>query len=128
MADTFTYDNTLSTDLSLVRFHIGDINENGAYLFDETINALITSEASVGGAVVACIKYIITQLSTPNFRLDWMSVTNQQARAGFEGLLIIKAQEFGVALSGMTASTTISLPTRADSFQDGDNTYDGADA
>jgi len=125
---TFTFNVNLAADEDLVRFHIGDTDENGAYLADETITALVTSEGSVGGAVIACIKFIITQLSSPNFRLDWMSVTNQQARAGFEGLLIIKAQEFGVALSGMTASTTISLPTRADSFQDGDNTYDGADA
>lgn len=128
MSETFTYANDLSTDLALVRFHIGDTNENGAYLFDETINALITSEESVGGAVIASIKFIITQLSSPNFKLDWMSVTNQQAREGFEKLLTIKAQEFGISVSGLTASATISLPTRADSFQDSDNVYDGADA
>ena len=128
MTDTFTYDNTLATDLALVRFHIGDTSSKGNYLFDETILALLTSEGSVGGAVIASIKYIITQLSDPNFRLDWMSVTNHQAREGFEQILTIKSQEFGIALSGLTASATISLPSRADSFQAGDDTYDGADA
>lgn len=125
---TFTYDNTLSTDLALVRFHIGDTNENGAYLADETINALVTSEASVGGAVIASIKFIITQLSSPNFRLDWMSVTNQEARKGFEKMLVTKSQEFGISTTGIVASSSIGLPTRADSFQDSDNVYDGADA
>ena len=124
---TYTFDAELGTDLALVRFHIGDTNENGAYLADETIDALVTSEGSVGGAAIASIKYIITQLSSPNFKLDWLSVSNEMAREGFEKLLVTKSQEFGVALSGLTASATISLPSRADSFQD-DNVYDGADA
>ena len=135
---TFTFDNTLSTDLAKVRFHIGDTNTNGAYLADETINALVTSEGSVGGAVVACLKYIITQLSSPNFSKDWLTVSNDKAREGFEKLLKIKAQEFGVSLSGVTATATISKPYRADSYQhttgsrtdtaDADNTsvYDGS--
>ena len=114
---TFTFDNTLSTDLAKVRFHCGDTSSDGAYLADETINALVTSEGSVGGAVVACIKYIITQLSSPNFRLDWLTVSNEQARQGFEKLLKDKAQEFGVSLSNVTATSTISLPYRADSYQ-----------
>ena len=126
MTDTFTFDNTLATDLAKVRFHIGDVSSAGNYLWDETINALVTSEGSVGGAVVACIKFIITQLSSPDFKQDWMSVSNKEARAGFENLLKVKAQEFGVSLSNATATSTISLPYRADSYQDSDNnTYDG---
>ena len=125
MTDTFTFDNTLSTDLAKVRFHIGDTNSAGNYLWDQTITALLTIEGSVGGAVVACIKYIITQLSSPDFRLDWMSVSNAEARKGFERLLTQKMQEFGVS-AGATASASISLPYRADSYQDGDvSTYDG---
>lgn len=128
MSETFTYANDLSTDLALVRFHIGDTNENGAYLFDETITALIASEASVGGAVIACIKFIITQLSTPNFKLDWMTVENEEAIKSFERILVNKGQEFGISISNLTASASISLPSRADSDQDGDNVYDGASA
>ena len=123
---TFTFDAALATDLAKVRFHVGDTNENGAYLADETINALVTSEGSVGGAVVACIKYIITQLSSPDFKQDWLSVSNKEAREGFEKLLKVKAQELGISLSGVTASATISLPYRAVSYQDTDvSTYDG---
>jgi hypothetical protein len=114
---TFTFATNLSTDLALVRFHVGDTNSDGAYLADETITALLTIEGSVGGAVIACIKYIITQLSQPNFRLDWLTVSREEARKGFENLLKIKAQELRVSLSSVTATATISLPYRADSYQ-----------
>ncbi len=116
MAETFTFDNTLSTDLAKVRFHIGDTSSDGNYLWDETINALITSEGSVGGAVVASIRYIITQLSSPDFKLDWMSVSNEKARQGFEKMLRDKAQEFSIAV-GAVATSTVSQPYRADSDQ-----------
>ena len=123
---TFTYDPALSTNVSLVRFHIGDTNENGAFLADETINYLVTTY-SVGEAVVRSIQYIITQLSQPDFKLDWLSVSNKEARAGYEKLLKEKAQEFGIRLSKLTPTSTISQPYRADSYQDSDDAvYDGA--
>jgi hypothetical protein len=122
----FTYDPALSTNVSLVRFHIGDTNEDGAFLADETINYLVTTY-SVGEAVVRSIQYIITQLSQPDFRLDWMQVSNKEARAGYEKLLKEKAQEFGIRLSKLTPTSTISQPYRADSYQDSDDAvYDGA--
>jgi hypothetical protein len=124
----FTYDPALSTNVSLVRFHIGDTNEDGAFLADETINYLVTTY-SVGEAVVRSIQYIITQLSQPDFRLDWMQVSNKEARAGYEKLLKEKAQEFGIRLSKLTPTSTISQPYRADSYQDSDDAvYDGSPA
>ena len=116
MTDTFTFDNTLSTDLAKVRFHIGDTSSAGNYIWDETIDALVTSEGSVGGAVVESIKYIISQLSIPDFKQDWLSVSNEKARMGFEKLLKLKAQHFGISL-GATATATISHTYRADSGQ-----------
>ena len=113
---TFTFATNLSTDLALVRFHIGDTSEDGAYLADETITALLTSEGSVGGAVVASIRYILTQLSVPNFRKDWLSVDYEKARDGYEMLLKEKAREFGVALGGSFASSVKPM-YRADSGQ-----------
>jgi len=125
---TFSYNAALSTNISLVRFHIGDTNEDGAFLADETINYFITTY-SVNEAIVRCIQYIITQLSQPDFRLDWMQVSNKEARAGYEKLLKQKAQEFGIRLSKVTPTSTISLPYRADSYQDSDNdVYDGSPA
>jgi hypothetical protein len=123
---TFTFDATLSTDLALVRFHTGDTHSEGYYLTDETIGALITLEGSVGGAVIACLKYIITQLSSPDFRTDWLTVSKEQAREGYEKLLKQKALEFGISATGVVATSTISLPYRADSYQDSsESVYDG---
>jgi|SRR3972149_3086080 len=121
---TITFDNTLSTNLALVRFHIGDIDPEGAYLQDETINALLVSEGSVGATVISCIRFIITQLSQPDFKLDWMSVSNAEARKGFQEMLKQKSQEFGISYTGAVAVSTISLPHRADSKENVDNVYD----
>ena len=122
---SFTFSTDLHTDLAKVRFAIGDTNSAGAYLTDETITALITLQGSVGGAVIESIKYIITQLSQPDFRLDWMSVSNAEARKGFEALLKTKAQEYGISLSKLTPASTISNAHRADSYEFDD--YDEPD-
>lgn len=122
---TFTFDTSLASDLALVRFHIGDTNSDGHYLEDETIAYFLTNY-DVATAVIRCIQFIVTQLSTPNFSKDWLSVSNEQARAGYETLLKQKAMELGVSLTGVTASSTISLPYNADSYQDStDSVYDG---
>lgn len=121
----FTFDPALADSVSLVRFHVGDTNSDGHYLEDATIQYFVTA-SGVATAVIRCIQYIITQLSTPNFRLDWLTVSNEQARAGYETLLKSKALELGVSLSGVTASSTISLPYRADSYQDSaESVHDG---
>jgi hypothetical protein len=112
---TFTFDASLATDLALTRFHIGDVNEEGHYLEDETISYFVTNY-SLGEAVVACISHIITQLSTPNFSQDWLTVSVAEARKGYETLLAQKKIEFGI--SRIVPAATISLPYRADSNQD----------
>ena len=56
-----------------------------------------------------------------------MSVSNKEARAGYEKMLKEKAQEFGIRLSKLTPTSTISQTYRADSYQDSDTAvYDGA--
>ena len=122
---TYSFDASLADDVSLVRFHIGDNSVDGYYLEDETIQYFVTA-GSVGSAVIACIKYIISQLSKPDFRLDWMAVSSMaDARKGYEDLLAKKVIEFGLPL--YTASSTISQPYRADSKQDSDDgVYDGS--
>lgn len=122
---TFSFTPALSTDTDLVRFHIGDTNSDGHYLENETIQYFVTNY-DVSTAVIQCIRYIITQLSQPNFRLDWLTVSNEQARAGYENLLRQKAIELGISLSGAVATSTISLPYRADSYQDSsESIHDG---
>lgn len=110
---SFTFDETLSTDLAKVRFHTGDTDANGYYLSDALITALVSANAGVGGAVVASLKYILSQLSKPNFTADWLTVDLATARAGIEELLELKRREFGIA--SITASTTNTY--RADSRQ-----------
>lgn len=112
---TASYNPSLSDNVSLVRFHIGDTNTDGAFLQDETIQYWLTNTASTGEAVVACIKYIITQLSQPGFKLDWLTVDNASARTSYNELLKQKAQEFGVALSTASFGTNVSNRWRADS-------------
>ena len=124
---SFSFDSSLASDLALVRFHIGDTDSDGYFLEDETITALLTSTGSVGGASIACIRYIISQLANPDFKLDWMSVSMAEARKGYEDLLKRKAQEFGISATGVSMSSVISQPYRADSLQDSDeDVYDGS--
>ena len=116
----FTYDAALGTDLSLVRFHIGDTNEEGYFLEDATITYWLTQKGSVGGAAIACLRYMITQANQPNFKLDWLSVTNTDYVKMLQTLLKQKAQEFGLSATGASMTSTVSNPTRADSDQEGD--------
>lgn len=93
----FTYLGDLSTDLDKVRFHLGDTDESGYWLEDATITALLSSEGSVGGAVVAGIRYILRKLSQPNFKADWLQVDNASARKGWEAALKEAQKTFGIS-------------------------------
>jgi hypothetical protein len=121
---TYSFDPSMATDVDIVRFKIGDNHDEGHYLENETIQYYITA-GSVGSAVVACIKYIITQLSTPDFRQDWNSVTFASARAGYETLLKQMQQEYGI--SSITATCTIKHAHRADSYENVDGVYTAPD-
>lgn len=114
---TYTFDPSLADDVSYIRFQIGDTNTAGMFLQDETIQAVFDESDDYGDAIISCIQYIITQLSQPNFSLDWLNVSGMgEARAGYEKLLADKKVEFGI--QRMSFTTTIALPYRADSNQD----------
>jgi hypothetical protein len=116
---TFSFDATLSNDTDLVRFHIGDTDEDGYFLEDETI-AYWVSQGNSESATIACIRYILSQLSRPNFSLDWLTVSGMaDAKKGYEELLREKEREFG--LRSIVPTSTISQPYRADSLQDTDD-------
>jgi hypothetical protein len=120
----FTFDPALADDISLTRFHVGDTNEMDHYLEDATIKYYVDS-VGIGAAVVKCIQYIITRLSVPDEHTGQHSESYASARAGYENLLKSKSQEFGISLSGATASSSVSLPYRADSYMT-DGEQDGA--
>lgn len=113
---SFTFDPGLTNKLSIIRFEIGDVQEDGFFLHDESINYFIEN-FTTGEAIVRCLQHIITQLSSPTFELDWLKVDNETAREGYEKILKQKSVQYGVSISGISASATISLPFRADSHQ-----------
>jgi hypothetical protein len=121
---TYTFDPSLSDDVSLVRFHIGDTVELDHQIEDATIKHFVDSDG-VGAAVIKCIQYIIARLSQPDERTGNYSRSNANARAGYEALLKAKAQEFSISLSGVTMSSSVSLPWRADSYMT-DGEQDGS--
>lgn len=103
------------SQIDLVRFEIGDTHVEGQYLTDAQITTLLTNY-SHGQTVVSCLEYIITQLSTPDFKLDWMSVSNAQARSAFENMLKLKQQKYGIS-PGAVMTCTIKHAHRADSYE-----------
>ncbi len=113
----FTYTGDLSTDINFVRFHTGDTTEDSAFLTDAVITSLVTDEGSKQKAVIAGIEYIITQLSKPDFRADWLQVSNAEARKGYENMLSTKKKKFGVG--GITASVVNTY--RSDSYMEDPN-------
>jgi len=114
---TYTFDPSLADDVSYIRFQIGDTNTSGMFLQDETIQAIFDMSDDYGDAIVECIQYIITQLSQPNFSLDWLNVSGMEsARVGYEKLLERRKVEYSI--QRMEVTSTIALPYRADSNQD----------
>lgn len=118
-----SFNPALTDSVSLVRFHIGDTNVESAFVQDETIRALYAQSEDIGQTVIACLQYIITQLSLPNFSLDWMNVSYSDARAGYEKLLKTKRAEFSIQVA--TATSEVKNPHRADSYeQDSEGNYE----
>jgi hypothetical protein len=113
---SFSFDASLSDDISLVRFHIGDTDTNGYFVDDETIQYWVNA-GTVESATIACLRFILSQLSRPNFSLDWLTVSGmKEAKEGYEELLREKEREFG--LRSIIPTSTVSQPYRSDSRQD----------
>ena len=109
----FTFDPSLANEISQVRFHIGDTREEAHFLEDETLQYLI-SQHGWKLAVLHGIRSIILNLSRPDIRLDWMTISMAEARKGYERMLQEKSQELGVSISGARMYSSVSLPSRAD--------------
>lgn len=110
----FNYRPELGDDIARVRFHIGDTVDGEHFLSDEEIGMALSDSGSWQSAVLVCIKAIIARLSRPDFRADWLQVSNAEARKGYETLLREKRAEYGIpAISARGQSVY-----RADSLQD----------
>lgn len=108
----FTYTGDLTTDINYVRFEIGDTTEASAWLTDAVITSLVSTTGSKQAAVIKGLKYIITQLSKPDFKADWLSVTNAEARKGYETMLAEKKREYGIG--GLTAGVVYTYRVDSD--------------
>ena len=116
----FSYSPSLTDDISKVRFHTGDVDVEAHYVEDETIAALLAQYSNnINKVVIACIQFIISQLSSPNFSVDWLDVSLEEARKGYEALLQQKLNEEASGSVGGTFSTAtlVKHAHRQDSYE-----------
>jgi hypothetical protein len=116
---TFTFTDDLTDNGDYVRFHTGDTVSPG-FMSDALIDSLIAVEGTPNKAVIAGLKYIIAQLSRPDFRADWLQVSSADARQGYQAMLAEKRAELGIA----RLTTTVTHTYRADSDADEEPDWD----
>ena len=94
---TFTYTPLNPTDLTRVRYHIGDNDADTEIFSDEEINFVLAEEGSVGKAVISCIHTIMARLAnTPDTQADWLKVDWRRSAESWQDLLSRKQQQFGI--------------------------------
>lgn len=94
---TFTYELTSVTDITRVRFHLGDTTEATAIFSDEEITFAISEATTWQRAVIACIRSVMARLAAePDMQADWLKVDWRRAADNWKLLLSEKSQEFGV--------------------------------
>jgi hypothetical protein len=110
---TFTF-NPIATDRDRVRFHLGDTDASASKFSDEEIDGVLAEcDGSYRLATLACIRNLIARLSQPDFKADWLQVTNGAAIASWRKLYAEKADEFGLT-SGRSFTSGVTNLTRSD--------------
>lgn len=95
---TFTYDLANPTDITRVRFHIGDTISELRIFEDDEIQFVIDEEGSWKKAVIACLQNIILKISSePDFTADWLQVQYGRSLEGYKAVLAQKKISFGTA-------------------------------
>lgn len=111
---TFTY-HPFDTDRDRLRFHLGDTDPNAAKYQDEELDAIILEAGGWQAGVIMCIRNLLARMQGPDFRADWLQVSNlDAARKAFERLLKDKEAEFGLGGGMQTGAVHV---YRADSAQ-----------
>lgn len=115
---TFSY-SPFATDRDRIRFHLGDTDAPAAKFSDEEIDAVLSEK---GGdyklAVLALIRNLIARLSAPDFKADWLQVSNGAALTSWRKLYAEKADEFGLS-TGRTFASSATHVVRGDSDMTG---------
>ncbi len=126
----FSYEMDLvNNPLDRVRFEIGDTDGNGFFLHDAEINSLLSlHSADWQLAALAAIRAIVARLSRPDFKADWLQVSNKEAIASYRRLLSDKESEYGAALAGVVwfDGNTVN-PVRGDVDYNWDGSVDADD-
>jgi hypothetical protein len=118
---TFTYTENLSFDPDFVRFHTGDTTETESLLSDAIISSLLDTETSKYTAVIAGLRYMKRQMMRPDFRADWLSVSDYSSVvAALDDLIKEKQSEFGLT----SFTSTVTHVYRADSAHTQEPDYD----
>ena len=123
---TFTYTPSSPTNLTRVRYHIGDTEEVTAIFSDEEINFVLTEEAAetsvVGATVVSCITSVIARLNhEPDMQADWLKIDWRRSAENWRVLLAEKKQKFGLSPRGSTGGQ---YGWRPDTLQTEEPDYD----
>jgi len=95
---TVTYDLGSPTDLTRVRYHLGDVEITTAIFQDEEISFVLSEESNdVGAAVVSCIKSVMARLNhEPDMQADWLKIDWRRSAENWRALLAEKEQQFGL--------------------------------
>lgn len=100
---TFHFDPTLSDTVSVIRMHIGDTDPYKVAIQDEMIDALYALNGSdpnqLGVTVIQCLKYLQALVARPDFKADWLTITNKDAYARYGQQIRVKQAELGVQTS-----------------------------
>lgn len=92
MAFTYT---PFNTDRDRLRFHLGDTDAKVAKFQDEELDAIITEAGDWQRGVIWCIRNLLARMQGPDFRADWLQVSQlDAARKAYERLLKDKLAEF----------------------------------
>lgn len=111
---TFTYTPAVPTDITRVRFYVGDTESTAAIFTDEEITFIIAEEGDYQHAVIECIRSIIARISAnPDFTADWLKVDASKALPGYKYLLGEMQKKFGIG--AITSSSQAVY--RSDSLQ-----------
>lgn len=110
---TFSY-TPIATDADRVRFHLGDTDPAAAKFSDEEIAGVLAEFGTYQKAVLACIRNLITRLSQPDFKADWLQVTNGSAITSWRKLYDEKSAEFGLTV-GRSSTSGVTNVVRGDS-------------
>lgn len=94
---TFTYTPSAATDITRVRYHIGDTVAETAIFSDEEITFAISEAGTWQGAVLDSIRSAMARLaSEPDMQADWLKIDWRRSAEMWTKLLNEKAGQFGI--------------------------------